>query len=94
MTLLANYVAMPCEDAGHFIVHCSALSNVRSSLLALAPPNVIPLLPDPTSNPEEFIGIVLGTCWVNCDELQTFCVNFLDQLRSAQLSSPISDNSP
>ena len=56
MTLLANYVAMSCEDAGHFIIHCSALSNVRSSLLALAPPNVIPLLPDPTSNLEESLS--------------------------------------
>ena len=86
-----------CEDAEHYIALCPALSGVCSSLFALALPNVTPILPDPSSNPVELIGIMLGTCWIDCKELQTFRVNFLDQLRSARihiLSSPISDNSP
>lgn len=51
----------------------------------------------PSSNPMEFIGIMLGMCWIDCEELQSFCVNFLDRLRSARihkLSGPLSDNSP
>ena len=43
----------------------------------------------------------MGMCWVDHAELQSFCVNFLDQLRAArahkllnQSVGPIQDNSP
>ena len=73
------------EDAAHFICNCSALAEVQATLLLAAPPTISSLIPDPSAIPVEFTALMLGTCWVDNSELQSFCVSFLDQLRLARV---------
>ena len=51
------------EDAVYSICHCIALAEVQVALLLTAPPTISTLLSDPSSSPEEFTRVMLGTCW-------------------------------
>ena len=79
----------PVEDAEHFVLCCDALPDVRSRLLADAPPSVRAHLPCSTDQPRLFVEIMIGTCWVD-DDVQSFCIQFLNELRATRASKLIS----
>ena len=82
-TLSCKLCGAETEDAAHFICHCYALAEVRVALHSTAPPTITSLPPDSSSSLEEFMEVMLGMCWIDNSELQSFYVSFLDQFRSA-----------
>ena len=74
------------EDAVHFIFSCQALSVRRRGLLSGAPPIISSTFTDSTSssNPQTFADVILGTCWINDPEVQSFCIKFLSGLKEAR----------
>ena len=76
----------PVEDAFHFISHCPALEGERLRLLDCAPPSVKTQLPDHVTRPDEFAETILGTNWIDDRPTQSFCIEFLQDLRSYRTS--------
>ena len=74
------------EDAHHFITVCPSLSVERTRLLASAPDAIGSKLPDPTLEPSQFTSTVLGINWIEHLPTQSFCIQFLDQLRNFRSS--------
>ena len=87
------------EDALHFILFCPALATARTNLLRAAPGSILSLLLDPVTRPIQFADHMFGTCWVDNDEFQSFCIEFLHRLRLARFNllynqpGPCKDNS-
>ena len=88
------------EDALHFISFCPALATARANLLRAAPNSISSLLLDPVTRPIQFADHMLSTCWVDNDEFQSFCIEFLHRLRLTRFNllynqpGPCKDNSP
>ena len=40
--------------------------------------------PPASSNPQTFADVILGTCWINDPEVQSFCIKFLSGLKEAR----------
>ena len=90
----------PVEDALHFISYCPSLTEAREALLRDAPVEISSMLLNPLTHPIRFADHMLGTCWIDNDQFQSFCIEFLHRLRLIRYnllfnsSGPTSDNSP
>ena len=79
---------------------CPALATARANLLRAAPDSISSLLLDPVTRPIQFADHMLGTCWVDSDEFQSFYIEFLHHLQLAIFNllynppGPCKDNSP
>ena len=90
------------EDAEHFIVRCSVLQQERTCLLEAAPQAIKTWLSDSTPSSSAYcdfvlVQIMLGTCWVKDNEVQWFCIEFLQSyklLEQTSCSSKIRSHSP
>ena len=73
------------------------LATARANLLWAAPDSISSLL---LARPIQFGDHMLDTCWVDNDEFQSFCIEFLHHLRLARFKllynqpGPCKDNSP
>ena len=74
------------EDAHHFVAVCPSLKDKRQRLLANVPSAVRTFIPDHSMRPLKFTNVILGTEWIDELEVQTFIIDFLQQLRTYCLS--------
>ena len=65
------------EDPAHFIVRCPALARTRNSMLQSSSYLTTLFF----SDPDKFLGVVLGTEWIDDKPLQLFIIEFLNRLR-------------
>ena len=65
------------EDPAHFIIRCPALARTRNSMLQSSSYLTTLFF----SDPDKFLGIVLGTEWIDDKPLQLFIIEFLNRLR-------------
>ena len=83
------------EDAEHFIFTCLGLLGEQAKLLQSAPPKkVYHQLPNPTTNPCKFTGIMLDMCWIDDSCVRSFCIEFLSNLKSARAAKLINNQGP
>ena len=76
----------PREDSLHSVASCPALLGCRVELIGEAPSSVKDALPDPARDPHRFFSVMTGVDWINDIDIQLFCIDFLDSLRSRRNS--------